>query len=77
VYDEKERIVLEYAQAASNTPVVISDALKARLQEHFSTEEIVELAGWVALENYRSRTNAGLGLRSQGFSAKCDLAPIP
>ncbi len=31
-------------------------------------QEFVELAAWVALENFRSRFNAGLGLRSQGFS---------
>ena len=34
---------------------------------HLSDAEIVELAAWVALENFRSRFNAGLGLRSQGF----------
>jgi hypothetical protein len=33
----------------------------------------VELAGWVALENFRSRFNAGLGLRSQGFSDSCAI----
>jgi alkylhydroperoxidase family enzyme len=76
VYEERERAVLEYAEAATATPVVIDDDLVARLHEHFSDEEIVELVSWVALENYRSRTNAGLGLHSQGFSAKCDLAPV-
>lgn len=44
-----------------------------RLRAHFSDAEIVELAGWVALENYRSRFNAGLGLRSQGFSDSCKV----
>ena len=33
----------------------------------------MELAAWVAMENFRSRFNAGLGLRSQGFSDHCDL----
>ena len=28
---------------------------------------------WVALENFRSRFNAGLGLRSQGFSDNCEI----
>ena len=45
----------------------MSDELAARLHRHFSDAEIVELAAWVALENFRSRFNAGLGLRSQGF----------
>jgi alkylhydroperoxidase family enzyme len=71
VYDEKERAVLEYAEAASATPAVVSDDLVAHLHKHFSEPEIVELAAWVALENYRSRFNAGLGLHSQGFSDSC------
>jgi alkylhydroperoxidase family enzyme len=76
VYSEKERAVLEYAEAASGTPVVVSDELAARLHEHFNDKEIVELAAWVALENFRSRFNAGLGLRSQGFSDECRI-PAP
>jgi hypothetical protein len=45
----------------------------ARLHTHFSDAEIVELAGWVALENFRSRFNAGMGLHSEGFSDKCEI----
>jgi alkylhydroperoxidase family enzyme len=76
VYTDKERTVLEYAEAACSTPVAISDELIERLHEHFKEEEIVELAAWVALENYRSRFNAGLGLHSQGFSDSCRV-PAP
>ncbi|MCU1602775.1 MAG: carboxymuconolactone decarboxylase [Frankiales bacterium] len=70
-YDEKERLVLEYAERATATPADVDEDLAARLAEHFDVEERVELAGWVALESYRSRFNAGLGLVSQGFSASC------
>lgn len=73
VYDDRERAVLEYAEAATATPVMLSDDLMERLHSHFSDAEIVELAAWVALENYRSRFNAGLGLRSQGFSDSCQV----
>ncbi len=75
VYDEQERLVLEYAEATTATPVVIDDELVKRLHASFTDEQIVELACWVALENYRSRINAGLGLESQGYSSKCELAP--
>jgi alkylhydroperoxidase family enzyme len=71
VYTSAERAVLEYAEAASATPAAVGDDLVRRLHEHFSDQQIVELAAWVALENYRSRFNAGLGLRSQGFSDGC------
>lgn len=76
VYSEKERTVLEYAEAACATPVSIPDDLVSRLHAHFSDQEIVELAAWVALENYRSRFNAGLGLSSQGFSDKCEIPSV-
>lgn len=71
VYDDRERLVLEYAERATATPATVDDELAARLQEHFDAETLVELAAWVALESYRSRFNAGLGLLSQGFSASC------
>ena len=73
VYDERERAVLEYAEAATATPVSIADELMERLHRHFTEPEIVELAAWVAMENFRSRFNAGLGLRSQGFSDNCEV----
>jgi alkylhydroperoxidase family enzyme len=38
-----------------------------------SDAEIVELASFVALENFRSRFNAGMGLHSQGFSDNCKI----
>jgi alkylhydroperoxidase family enzyme len=75
-FDGRERAVLEYAEAATSTPVLISDELMARLHEHFTEREIVELAAWVAMENFRSRFNAGLGLRSQGFSDSCEKPTV-
>jgi len=74
VYDVRERLVLEYAERATATPADVDDDLAARLESCFSVEERVELAAWVALESYRSRFNAGLGLVSQGFSASCAVA---
>lgn len=73
LFSERERVVLEYAEHATLTPARVSDELAERLHAHFSDAEIVELAAWVALENFRSRFNAGLGLRSEGFAEKCDV----
>ncbi|HEV3282282.1 MAG TPA: carboxymuconolactone decarboxylase family protein [Acidimicrobiales bacterium] len=77
LFDERERAVLEYAERATVTPAEVSDELADRLHLHFSDPEIVELAAWVALENFRSRFNAGLGLRSQGFAEQCLVPPVP
>jgi alkylhydroperoxidase family enzyme len=76
VYDDTERAVLEYAVAATATPVVVPDELMGRLHGIFSEPEIVELGAWVALENFRSRFNAGMGLKSQGFSDRCDSVSV-
>jgi alkylhydroperoxidase family enzyme len=73
LYDERERVVLEYAETATACPSEVSDELAARVRAHLSDAEFVELAAWVALENFRSRFNAGLGLRSQGFSDNCEI----
>jgi alkylhydroperoxidase family enzyme len=74
-FDERERLVLEYAGAATRSPAQVSDELAERLHAQFTEAEIVELAAWVALENYRSRFNAGLGLRSEGFAERCEIPP--
>ncbi len=73
LFDDRERVVLEYAEVATYCPAEVSEQLAARIRVHLSDAEFVELAAWVALENLRSRFNAGLGLRSQGFSDTCDI----
>lgn len=73
VYDERERVVLEYVEGVTSTPAVVPEDLVSRLHERFSDAEIVELVSFVALENFRSRINAGLGLHSQGFSDDCKV----
>jgi alkylhydroperoxidase family enzyme len=75
-YDQRERAVLEYAEAATATPVVISEPLLEKMHHMFSDQEMVELTAWIALENFRSRFNGGLGLRSEGFSDRCEIRPI-
>ena len=73
LFDDRERAVLEYAEVATGCPGEVSDELAERIRTHLSDAEFVELAAWVALENFRSRFNAGLGLRSQGFADSCEI----
>jgi alkylhydroperoxidase family enzyme len=73
LFEDRERVVLEYAEVATGCPGEVSEELAARVRAHFSDAEFVELAAWVALENFRSRFNAGLGLRSQGFADSCEI----
>lgn len=75
VYSEVERLVMDYADAMSATPLEVSDEMVAALREHISDAALVELTAIIAQENQRARTNAALGLTSQGFKAQCDLRP--
>ncbi|HMI32601.1 MAG TPA: carboxymuconolactone decarboxylase family protein [Propionibacteriaceae bacterium] len=73
VYDERERAVIRYAVAMTQTPPEVTDDMVADLRRRFSDGELVELTATIALENQRSRTNSALGLTSQGFRDHCDL----
>ena len=77
VYSDLERLVLEYAEAMTETPPAVTDELVERLRGYLDDASIVELTSLVALENMRSRSNAALGLTSQGFKAECELRPRP
>ena len=70
-YTELERWVLEYAEAMSATPPAVTDELSAKLRDALGEARLVELTGYVALENFRGRFNDALGLRSQGLKAEC------
>jgi AhpD family alkylhydroperoxidase len=67
-FDGRERLVLEYAEAITRTPVEVSDELFAQLREHFDERQIVELTMIVGLENLYSRFNWSLGIEGEGFS---------
>jgi AhpD family alkylhydroperoxidase len=68
VFDPAERLVLEYADAMTRTPVEVPDALFDRLKARFDEREIVELTVGIAFENLASRSNWALGIESQDFS---------
>lgn len=72
-YTELERRVIEYAEAASQTPPAVTDEMVAGLRETLTDEQLVELTMMIAVENQRSRFNSALGLTSQGFKDKCDV----
>lgn len=74
-YTALERLVMGYAEAMTATPPQVTDAMVAELRQHLDDAALVELTAMVSLENQRSRTNAALGLASQGFKATCELAP--
>jgi len=74
-FSELERLVLEYVDGMTQTPVEVSDALFARLRERFSEAELVELTSAIAWENYRARFSHAFGIEGENFSegAVCAL----
>ena len=67
VYTEVERLVIEYGERMTITGESVDDEFFAKVREHFSEAEVVELTAGIAMENFRSKFNAPLKVQSQGF----------
>ena len=67
LFTEREKLALDYAVGVMRTPVDVSDELFARMKEHFSDKQLVELTALLTLVNL-DRFNAAFGIGSAGFS---------
>ena len=56
-FNETERLVIELADAMTDTPSNISDDLYTRLRKQFSEKQLMQLGAQIAFENYRARWN--------------------
>jgi AhpD family alkylhydroperoxidase len=68
LFDELEKLVIDYAVGISSTPVDVPDELFAKLRSEFDDAQLVELTNVIALENMRGRFNLALDIGSAGFS---------
>jgi len=57
LYTEAERVALEFAIAAASQPNDVTDELFARMKQHWSESQIVEIAGVVAYFGFMNRWN--------------------
>ena len=73
LFNEKERLVIELADAMADTPSNISDDLYQRLRQQFSEEQLLELGANIAFENYRARLNRVFDVESDSLYAP----PLP
>jgi alkylhydroperoxidase family enzyme len=71
-----ERRVMEYAEAASQTPPAVTDALSDALLAELGPAALVELAARVAFMNMSARMNLALGIHSEEFADACGLPPL-
>jgi len=65
LFDNVERLVLEYADAMTITGRDVSEELFVRVREQFDDDAIVELTEIVAWENASSKFNRALRIPSQ------------
>lgn len=72
-FTELERLVMEYAEAMTETAPCVTDELAAELLGRLGEAAFVELTAIVAVENMRSRMNSAFGLTGQGFSDRCAI----
>jgi AhpD family alkylhydroperoxidase len=67
LFDDDERLALEYAESITITAMGVDADLRARLKRRWSEDAIVELTGLIAFQNLSSKFNAALDVPSQGF----------
>jgi alkylhydroperoxidase family enzyme len=66
-FNDTERLVIELAAALTATPSNVSDELYARLRNQFSEEQLMQLGGQIAFENYRARWNRLFNVESDNL----------
>ncbi len=67
LYNEVERVALEYADSMTITGREVNDELFARLRQFYNDDELVELTEIIAWENSSSKFNRALRIPSQGL----------
>lgn len=67
VFNETERLVIDLADALTETPSNVSDDLYARLRNQFSEGQLMQLGAQIAFENYRARWNRLFNIESDNL----------
>ena len=57
LYNEAERVALDFALAAGAVPNAVEGDLMARMKKHWSEEQIVQILGAVCLYGFLNRWN--------------------
>ena len=67
LFNEKEKVALEYTEAVTYSDQQVTDELMDRLKGFFDEDSIVELTGLIAFQNLSSKFNSALDVPAQGF----------
>jgi alkylhydroperoxidase family enzyme len=72
LYDEDERVALEYADAITLSDRDVDEELFERVRRLFDEDAVVELTAVIAWENSSSKFNRALRVPSQGLWKRRD-----
>ena len=67
LYDDQERVALEYADAITLSDREVDEELFGRLRADFDEDAVVELTAVISWENSSSKFNRALRVPSQGL----------
>jgi alkylhydroperoxidase family enzyme len=67
LYDDQERVALEYADAITLSERDVDDELFERVRAVFDEDAVVELTAVISWENSSSKFNRALRVPSQGL----------
>ncbi|MDQ2714238.1 MAG: hypothetical protein M3Z08_04960 [Chloroflexota bacterium] len=67
LYNEVERVTLEYADSMTISGHEVDDDLFAHLRQFYNDDELVELTEIIAWENASSKFNRALRIPAQGL----------
>lgn len=67
LFDQEEKIALEYAEAITYSDRQVNDKLFARLKTLFDEDATIELTALIAFQNLSSKFNSALDVPAQGF----------
>jgi alkylhydroperoxidase family enzyme len=73
LYEETERVALEYADAITLSDRDVDDGLFGRVRTFFDEDAVVELTAVIAWENSSSKFNRALRVPSQGLWRREEL----
>jgi alkylhydroperoxidase family enzyme len=68
-FDARERAALEFCEQVTRDELEVSDACLARLREHFSEPEVVELTFIIGYQTFASKFAKAFRLAPQSFSS--------
>ncbi|WP_299728413.1 carboxymuconolactone decarboxylase family protein [uncultured Endozoicomonas sp.] len=74
LFDKKEKIALEYAEAITYSDQHVTPELMTRVKTFFDEDGVIELTGLIAFQNLSSKFNAALDVPAEGF---CKLPEKP